>query len=124
MVYLRETADLDLVYDQENMLKQSTMVTAQTDEEYLSNTGKSCFDQFLKAAVDASFADCEKSYRSTSGFVLWFGGSAVDWECKRQPLITLSTMESEFVAASKLVCSIRFIHKLLEFVDLKRLGPT
>ena len=76
------------------------------------------------AAVDASFADCDKTYRSTSGFVLWFGGTAIDWECKRQPLVTLSTMESEFVAASKLVCSIRFLHKLLAFVDLRRAGPT
>ena len=33
-------------------------------------------------------------------------------------------MESEFVAASKLVCSIRFIHKLLDFVGLRRSGPT
>ena len=106
------------------MLEQCSLLTAQTDEEYTSSSGMSAFDQFLKAAVDASFADCDKTYRSTSGFVLWFGGTAIDWECKRQPLVTLSTMESEFVAASKLVCSIRFIHKLLNFVDLRRAGPT
>ena len=106
------------------MLAQETLVTAQTEEEYTSESGKSVFDQFLCAAVDASFADCDKTYRSTSGFVLWFGGTAIDWECKRQPPVTLSTMESEFVAASKLVCSIRFIHKLLNFVELRRIGPT
>ena len=124
LTYLRDTDELDLVYKQEVMLAQETLVTAQTEEEYTSESGKSVFDQFLCAAVDASFADCDKTYRSTSGFVLWFGGTAIDWECKRQPLVTLSTMESEFVAASKLVCSIRFIHKLLNFVELRRIGPT
>ena len=33
-------------------------------------------------------------------------------------------MESEYVAASKCVCSIWFIHKLLNFLDLHRQGPT
>ena len=114
LLYLRETAHLGLVYRQEVMLAQEAKVTAATDEH----------DQFLEAAVDASFADCDKTYRSTSGFVVWFGGSPVEWECKRQPLVTLSTMESEYVAASKCVCSIRFLHKLLDFVNLGRKGST
>ena len=108
----RATRDLAATGRNRVMLAQAQLVTAQTDEEYISESGKSIFDQFLRAAVDASFADCDKTYRSTSGFVLWFGGTAIDWECKRQPLVTLSTMESEFVAASKLVCSIRFIRAL------------
>ena len=66
---------------------------------------------FLEALVDSSFADCGITARSTSGFVVMFGGSPVDWECKRQPLVTLSTMESEYVAASKCVCSIRYLRK-------------
>ena len=33
-------------------------------------------------------------------------------------------MESEYVAASKCVCSIRFLHKLLDFVNLGRKGST
>ena len=79
---------------------------------------KKWYDQYLQAAVDSSFADCIETYRSTSGFVVWFGGSPIEWECKRQPLVTLSTMESEYVAASKCVCSIRFLKKLIEFVEL------
>ena len=43
---------------QEIMLEQGTLLTAQTDEEYTSPSGKSAFDQFLRAAVDAPFADC------------------------------------------------------------------
>ena len=74
--------------------------------------------------MDVSFSDDKETYRSTSGFVVWFGGSPVDWECKRQPLITMSTMKSEYVAASKCVLSIRFLHKFLRFFELNRGGPT
>ena len=81
-------------------------------------------DQHFEAAVDASFADDKETYRSKSGFVVWFGGSPVDWECKRQPLVTMSTMESECVAASKCVLSINSLHKFLRFVELNRGGPT
>ena len=46
------------------------------------------------------------------------------WECKRQPLVTMSTMESEYVAASKCVLAIKFVHKFMKFVNLHRSGPT
>jgi hypothetical protein len=78
------------------------------------------YDKHLEASVDSSFADCIKTYRSTSGFVVWFGGSPIDWECKRQKLVTLSTMEAEYVAAAKCVCSIRFLKKLIDFVELEK----
>ena len=41
-------------------------------------------------------------------------------ECKRQPLVTLGTMESEYVAASRCVSEIRFINKLTDWVGLDR----
>jgi hypothetical protein len=125
LLYLRDTKEKGVRYSQKEMLKfeSSRLVTATTDESMM-NGKNDLFDQYLEAAVDASFADCDKTCRSTSGFVVWFGGSPIEWECKRQPLVTLSTMESEYVAASKCVCSIRFIHKLLNFLDLHRQGPT
>jgi hypothetical protein len=117
--YLGATKEKGVRYSQEEMLKfeSSRLVTATTDESLMDGK-KDLFDQYLGASVDAPFADCDKTYRSTG-----IGGSPIEWECKRQPLFTLSTMESEYVAASKCVCSIRFIHKL-GFIDLHRKGPT
>ena len=125
LLYLRDTKEKGIRYSQKEMhrFESSRLITSVTDESIMDGK-KEIFDQYLEAAVDASFADCDKTYRSTSGFVVWFGGSPLEWECKRQPLVTLSTMESEYVAASKCVCSIRFIHKLLAFLDLHRQGPT
>ena len=79
---------------------------------YRQGQMKQAAPHFLEALVDSSFADCAITARSTSGFVVMFGGSPVDWEAKRQPLVTMSTMESEYVAASKCVCSIRYLRKL------------
>jgi hypothetical protein len=115
ILYLRSTRTLGLLYSQRNMRDQHVRVTAATE----------VYDPFLEGAVDASFADDPETNRSTSGlFVVWFGGSPVDWECKRQPLVTMSTMESEYVAASKCVLSIRFLHKFMVFMDMSRKGPT
>ena len=75
LIYLRETSHLGLFYSQEEMLKQYNLLTGAMDDHVTDPTGKiDLFDQYLKASVDASFADCIKTYRSTSGFVVWFGG--------------------------------------------------
>ena len=116
--YLQNTRTLGLEYSQKNMLDHEKLVTAAVDED------GNIFDTVLHAAVDSSFADCSKTYRSTGGYVAWFGGSPIEWECKRQSIVTLSTMEAEYVAASKCVCSIKFLHKLCNFVGLRRSGPT
>ena len=118
LLYLKNTRHLGLDYSQTNMINQQQLVTATVDEE------GGIYDVHLSASVDSSFADCPITYRSTSGYVVWFGGSPIEFECKLQSLVTLSTMESEWVAASKCVCAIRFLHKLMEFVELRRTGPT
>ena len=113
LLYLRATKELGIIYDQEKMLSQKNKVTGSIME-----------DDIYTASVDSSFGDDTETYRSTSGFVVWFCGSPVDYECKRQPLVTMSTMESEYVAASKCVLSVRFLHKFLSFVEHERTGAT
>jgi hypothetical protein len=102
--YLRETRELGIVHSQAEMIKHK--------------------DSFLMAAVDSSFADCDLTARSTSGYVIWFGGSPLEWECKRQPLVTMSTCESEYVAASKCVNGVKALNKLLTWFRLKSPNPT
>ena len=47
----------------------------------------------------------------------------MEWECKRQPLVTMSTMESEYVAASRCVNAIKAINKFLDFVSMCASAP-
>jgi len=127
LLYLRETRTLGLEYSQKKMLAHTGPLitgTFDTNDHDKDRRSYKTFNDFLEGAVDASFADDDGTARSTSGFVIWFCGMPVEFECKRQPLVTLSTMESEYVAASRCVLSVRFLHKFMDFVQLDRAGPT
>ncbi|EKM74317.1 hypothetical protein AGABI1DRAFT_48223, partial [Agaricus bisporus var. burnettii JB137-S8] len=48
---------------------------------------------------DASHGACKATGRATGGYVTLVSGAAVGWSSKRQPFVTLSSTEAEFVAA-------------------------
>jgi hypothetical protein len=73
--YLRKTSDLGLVYR-----KQSVPL--------------------LYGYVDASYASCPDTLKSTSGYIFFFAGAAVSWNSKRQTSVANSTLASEYIAAS------------------------
>ncbi|KAJ8867924.1 hypothetical protein PR048_031733 [Dryococelus australis] len=63
---------------------------------YSKNLNTSLIDAYS----DADYAGDETSRRSTSGYVTLFKESPVAWYTRKQPIISLSTGESEFIAAS------------------------
>ena len=63
-----------------------------------------CFggsDTILQGYVDAYMAGDKDSRRSTTGYVFTVGGTTVSWISKLQQVVALSTMEAEYVAATK-----------------------
>lgn len=52
----------------------------------------------LEGFVDAGYSN-NFNYRSTSGYVMTLGGSAISWYSKRQATTALSAAESEYIAA-------------------------
>ena len=50
---------------------------------------------------------------SISGFAFFVGTGVVSWSAKKQPIITLSSTESEYVALTHATKDILWIHKLL-----------
>ena len=38
--------------------------------------------------------------KSTTGYVFFVGDGSISWNCKRQPIVALSTTEAEYMAAS------------------------
>ena len=63
-----------------------------------------CFSGFpsvLEGFSDANWISDSDEMKSTSGYVLILGGSAVSWKFAKQTCTTRSTMEVEFIALEK-----------------------
>ena len=64
--------------------------------------------------TDADYADHSDSTESTSGLAIYLMGSLIAWESKRQKSTSLSTTESEYVAASNGSRKIQLINNFIE----------
>jgi len=57
--------------------------------------------------------------KSTSGYVFFMGNTAFSWPSKKQPIVTLSTCDAEYVATSLSVCHAIWLRNLLSKMELK-----
>ena len=74
--------------------------------------------------VDADWAGDLDSRRSTTGYVLMLGNTAISWKSKRQSILAMSSSEAEFVAASALVQEVMYLCCLLARLGFPQDGPT
>lgn len=58
----------------------------------------------LVAFTDSDYVGDMEDNKSTSGYVFMMCGGAVAWSSRKQPIVTLSTTEAEFVAAAACAC--------------------
>ncbi|XP_050889810.1 secreted RxLR effector protein 161-like [Lathyrus oleraceus] len=54
----------------------------------------------LTAYNDSDYAECLEDRKSTSGYAFMISSGAVAWSSRKQPIVTLSTTEAEYVAAA------------------------
>jgi transposase InsO family protein len=73
------------------------------------------------AYSDASFDDDFDTSRSTSGFVLMYNGGSISHSSKKQPVVALSSMESEYIALSETTREAMFLQQLLEDINIPSL---
>ena len=66
------------------------------------------------AYTDSDYAGDVDDRKSTSGYVFLLSDGAVSWSSKKQPVVTLSTTEAEFVAAASCVCQGVWMRRVLE----------
>jgi hypothetical protein len=69
----------------------------------------------LYGYADASWNDNPDDCRSTSGFVMMVGSTAVSWCSKRQPIVALSTAEAEYISATRCGQEACHIRMMLDF---------
>lgn len=67
----------------------------------------------LLVYTDSDFAGDFDSKKSTSGYVFLIDGAAVTWLSKKQPIVTLSTTEAEYVAASVCACQAIWFKRII-----------
>ena len=72
----------------------------------------------LVAYSDSDYAGDYDNRRSTSGYVCFLSGAAIAWSSKRQPIVTLSTTEAEFVAATACACQVMWLRRVFEHIGL------
>jgi len=77
---------------------------------YKSNAKTNC----LQAYCDADFAGDQETRRSTTGYIIYYGGGAVSWCSRRQPIIALSSTEAEYIAAAECCKELLYLKTLLE----------
>ncbi|KAL0334641.1 UNVERIFIED_CONTAM: Retrovirus-related Pol polyprotein from transposon TNT 1-94 [Sesamum radiatum] len=70
-------------------------------------------DVCLKGYCDSDYAGDVDDRKSTTGFVFYFGENAISWCSRKQPIVTLSTCESEYVATTAGTCHAIWLRRLL-----------
>jgi hypothetical protein len=88
---------------------------------YRSNVGQNLI---MQGWTDSDYAGDYDDRKSTSGYVFTMGSSAVCWSSKKQPIVTLSTTEAEFVAAASSACQCIWLRNVLAHLHLNQKTAT
>ncbi|KAM7520343.1 hypothetical protein LguiB_019305 [Lonicera macranthoides] len=74
--------------------------------------------------TDSDYAGDQDDRKSTSGYIFMLGSGAISWSSKKQAIVTLSTTEAEFVAATACACQAVWLRKILKEIHFKQEGAT
>ncbi|KAJ8899766.1 hypothetical protein K2173_019466 [Erythroxylum novogranatense] len=74
--------------------------------------------------TDSDYAGDIDNRRSTSGYAFLLSGGAVAWASKKQPVVTLSTIEAEFITATYCACQCVWMRRILEEFGVMQSGCT
>lgn len=61
---------------------------------------------FLVGFTDSDFAGSIDDRKSTSGYAFKYGSSLISWASRKQSVVTLSSAEAEYVAATSAACQV------------------
>lgn len=64
--------------------------------------------------TDSDYTGDLEDRKSTSGYVFMLSSGAVSWSSRKQPIVTLSTTEAEFVAAVACACQAIWMRRILK----------
>lgn len=68
----------------------------------------------LRGYSDSDYAGDLDDRKSTSGYLFMLSSGAVCWSSKKQPVVTLSTTEAEFIAAASCACHATWLRRIMK----------
>lgn len=74
----------------------------------------------LVGYTDSDYAGNIDDSRSTSGYVFLMSGGAVAWSSRKQPIVTLSATEAEYVAAATCACQVVWMGRVLKEIGYEQ----
>jgi hypothetical protein len=74
----------------------------------------------LQGYVDSDMAGDKDSRRSTTGYVFTVGGTTISWISKLQKVVSLSTMEAEYVVATEASKEMIWLQRFMEELGKKQ----
>jgi len=81
-------------------------------------------DKFsLTGYVDADFAGDLTDRKSTTGYIIKLGSNVISWKSKKQPTVSLSTTEAEYIALTEITSELLWFKNLLMELGYKFTEP-
>ena len=72
----------------------------------------------LVGCSDSDWVGDTNDRKSTTSFVFYMGDTAFTWMSKKQPIVTLSTCEAEYVVTTSSVCCAMWLRSLLKELQM------
>ncbi|QRW17437.1 Retrovirus-related Pol polyprotein from transposon TNT 1-94 [Rhizoctonia solani] len=80
--------------------------------------------KIVEGYVDADFAGDKNTSQSTTGWMFRLGGGSVAWSLRKQPTISLSSTEAEYVAALSAARELVWVQQFLSELKYTPRGAT
>eukprot|EP00253_Pinus_taeda_P023923 PITA_23923 len=74
--------------------------------------------------IDSDFVVSLDDRKSTSGFLFHLGSSVISWASNKQPIMTLSLAEAEYVVATSTTCQAVWLRRVFDGLKQKQQGST
>ena len=71
----------------------------------------------VTAYCDSDYAGDQDTRKSVTGFIIYMDGLPISWRSKGQKTATLSSTEAEYIALSELICELKYLYQVLEFLE-------
>ncbi|GAU31045.1 hypothetical protein TSUD_214810 [Trifolium subterraneum] len=81
-------------------------------------------DVKLEGWTDSDYAGDMDDRKNTSGYVFSYASGPISWSSKKQPIVTLSTTEAEFVVAASCACQAVWLRRVLEQIGESQVNGT